>query len=251
MTTLTELDFKAYTPLYLQLQLLIQRQIEGGQLNPGDAVPSESELTQRYQVSRITARQALQGLVREGYIYRQRGRGSFVAHFRADQHSQRHGEVMEELRRRGWVAESRILDFGPTDSPEVYRELLDIREEQWVLAYRRLILANGDPLMVSSVIVVMDKGMEVTRDDLATTSVFPLLRQRYGRDFGHTELAFGAVTASTELAAVLKVPPGSPLLSKDALTRLVDGTRCALGRAFFRGDRYRYFTTVLGLTSDE
>jgi GntR family transcriptional regulator len=234
------LDHQAFTPLYLQLQLLIQRQIEHGDLRPGDTIPSEADLVQRYQVSRVTVRQALQGLVQEGYIYRQRGRGSFVAHSHLDQRSQRHGEVMEELRRHGWSVDSRILDVGPANPAGGYHEILDFASPQWILTYRRLILGNGDPLMFSTVLVVMDQGMEVTQADLESESIFTLFRRRYGRDFGPTEIAFGAVAASDDQAEQLKVHPGSPLLSKESLTRLKDGSRSDLSRSFFRGDKYRY-----------
>ena len=238
------LDRRALVPLYHQLQRLLQEKIDAGALRPGDPVPSESELIRQYQVSRVTVRQALQGLVRDGYVYRERGRGSFVAHRRFEERSQRFGGSMEELRRRGRAVESRILDLGPADVTNVQRELLDIAEDQWLLTYRRLIHSDGQPLMLSTVLVVMDRGVGFTEKDLVSESVVPLLRQRCGVDLGQTELAFGAVNPSEDEAGLLGVSESSPLLLVESLTRTAGGKRRLLSRALYRGDRYKYLTTA-------
>jgi DNA-binding GntR family transcriptional regulator len=98
--------------------------------------------------------------------------------------------------------------------------------------------------MVSTVFVVMDPGMGCTEKQLTSDSVFTILRRRYGVKFGLTEVAIGAVGASTEVAPLLGVAVGSPLLSKESLTRTVDGTRRAVTHSFFRGDMYRYVTST-------
>ncbi|KAA9002015.1 GntR family transcriptional regulator [Affinibrenneria salicis] len=73
------IDKRSYVPFYLQIEQILGQQIQDRQLKPGDPLPTEAELCQQYQVSRMTARKAVDYLVRQGLVERFRGRGTFVA----------------------------------------------------------------------------------------------------------------------------------------------------------------------------
>jgi len=79
VTVLDSIDRNSPIPIYYQLKLLIQEQIKRGEWRPGDKVPTEAELCERYEISRTPVRQALLELVREGVLTRRAGRGTFVA----------------------------------------------------------------------------------------------------------------------------------------------------------------------------
>jgi GntR family transcriptional regulator len=89
-------------PLYHQLYEILRSNITRGEWQPGDMIPPESELIDRYQVSRTTVRQVLDMLVNEGLIYRQRGRGTFVAHPTVEQALVRIISFTEDMRQRGF-----------------------------------------------------------------------------------------------------------------------------------------------------
>ncbi len=73
------IDRNSAIPLYYQLKLFLKRQIESGELAPGDQLPTEAELCDRFSISRAPVRQAMAELARDGLIYRRAGAGSFVA----------------------------------------------------------------------------------------------------------------------------------------------------------------------------
>ncbi|MEI6157324.1 MAG: GntR family transcriptional regulator, partial [Atribacterota bacterium] len=76
---MTILDRKTPIPLYYQLIEMIRKQVETSVLSPGVTIPSERELSEKYHISRPTVRQAIQELVHEGLLYRERGKGTFVS----------------------------------------------------------------------------------------------------------------------------------------------------------------------------
>src|SRR4030095_12768320 len=78
-------DRRADTPLWLQLRLHLKRQIEDGALSPGEQLPSEAELCERFNVSRTVVREALGQLVIDGRIYKIKGKGAFVSERKSDE----------------------------------------------------------------------------------------------------------------------------------------------------------------------
>ncbi len=74
------IDKKAASPIHHQLREILKRKIESGEFKPGDRIPTEYELCEEFSISRAPVRQALAGLVSEGLLYRQKGRGTFVNH---------------------------------------------------------------------------------------------------------------------------------------------------------------------------
>ena len=118
-------------PLYQQLYEMLRGNITRGEWKPGDLIPAESELIEQYGVSRITVRQVLDMLVQEGLIYRQRGRGSFVAHPTVEQVLQRLVSFTDDMRQRGFAPSTRTLfSSGLLPAPE------DIARQLQVAAWR-------------------------------------------------------------------------------------------------------------------
>ena len=73
------LDKGSFTPMYFQIQAQLLKMIQGRQLRAGDPLPSEEELSRAYEVSRMTARHALQSLKSQGFASRHKGQGTFVS----------------------------------------------------------------------------------------------------------------------------------------------------------------------------
>lgn len=73
------IDKSSPLPIYYQIEEQLKRQIENGELKPNDSLPSEREFAERFEISRMTVRQAINNLVNDGYLYRQKGRGTFVS----------------------------------------------------------------------------------------------------------------------------------------------------------------------------
>src|ERR1039458_7809401 len=103
------LDKDLAVPLYHQLQNVLKAEIESARWRPDERLPSEQEIAERFHVSKITVRQALQELAQVGYIRREQGRGTFVARRKFDEGPRELTSFTEEMRRHSLVAASRVL----------------------------------------------------------------------------------------------------------------------------------------------
>ena len=120
-----QIDRSSKLPLYHQLYQILRDEIVRGEWQPGDMIPPESELTERYGISRTTVRQVLDLLVNEGLIYRQQGRGTFVAHPTLEQALVRIVSFTEDMRQRGFKPGTRVLSSGLVQAPETIAQKLE------------------------------------------------------------------------------------------------------------------------------
>ncbi len=119
-----------HLPMYFRIQQSVLEQIQNGNLVPGEQLPSEAELAQKYQVSRITAKRALDELVRMGRAFRQQGRGTFVAQARIREISG-FRSFSEDIRERGLRPSSVVLNLSEIIPEQVTRDRLHILEGNW------------------------------------------------------------------------------------------------------------------------
>ena len=117
-------------PLYHQLYELLRGDILSGRWQPGDLLPPESELMERYQLSRTTVRQVLDMLVNEGLIYRQRGRGSFVAYPTVEQALVRIISFTDDMLQRGFAPSTRVLSSDLVPAPKDIAQRLEVKEAE-------------------------------------------------------------------------------------------------------------------------
>ncbi|WP_200880762.1 GntR family transcriptional regulator [Thermoactinomyces daqus] len=103
---------KSPVPLYYQLKEILQEMIENEELKPGDAVPPERELCEVHGISRMTARKAVMALVNEGVLFREQGKGTFVAEPKPKHLLTRLRSFTEEMEEQGFSVRSEILSFS-------------------------------------------------------------------------------------------------------------------------------------------
>ncbi len=147
-STARTLDRKGFTPLYFQIQRALTEKIDSGELGEGDLLASEWELACAYQVSRMTARQALHGLKISGYASSQRGRGTFVNKPKAEKHLTQLCGFTEDILQRGMVPESCLLEQEVVAASTQLAASLEIEVGTPVMRLRRLRLADGIPIAV-------------------------------------------------------------------------------------------------------
>ncbi|WGI63589.1 GntR family transcriptional regulator [Escherichia coli] len=105
------IDKQSPIPMYHQIMENLKKQIVDGTLAPATLIPSEREYADRFGISRMTVRQALSNLVNEGYLYRQKGKGTFVSRKKFEQPLQGLTSFTEDMRQRGLKASSQLIDF--------------------------------------------------------------------------------------------------------------------------------------------
>ncbi len=232
-------------PLYHQLKTALLREIEGGRWRPGDRIPTEDALIARFQVSKITVRQALRELAQLGYIRREQGRGTFVQGPPLEEGPRDLKSFTSEMRGHGFLATSKVLEQGIIAAPADVAERLDVADASPVFRLRRLRMADGEPMGLQTAYIAMTLVPRIDQLSFVDASLYELLGAHYALYPASARETHQAVPVPEELAPLLRTPSGSPALAAERLTTLADGRPLEYVQSIMRGDRYKI---VLELT---
>lgn len=191
----------------------------------GSKLPSEQELVARFGVSKMTVRQAVAELVKEGFLRRDHGRGTFVTRPRALRRFWTILSFTEEMRSRGLEVENRLLGIRRVRPPEPIRRALRLRPDERVLQVRRLRLAHGQPIAynVSHVPLRRCPGLDrMGRLDLEADSLYLVIQRRYGLRFTRCDRSYRAGTPAPSEARLLGIAARAPVLIVEG-TSFVEG----------------------------
>jgi len=171
---------KAGRPLYLQVRDYIQEQIDGSRWRPGAMIPREKDLCRRLDVSRITVREAMKILVREGKLERVQGKGTFVSSRKLEQRLNKFFSFTTWARQNGIQAESRLLRVEPNERAGSIAKSLGIAPADRVTRIERLRLGDGEPLSLEEIWVPAALCPDLHLKDLARIPLNDILANDYG-----------------------------------------------------------------------
>jgi GntR family transcriptional regulator len=208
-------------------------------LSPGDSIPSERQLSVDLGVSRLTVRAALDDLVREGYLLRRRGAGTFVSEPKVAKGVGTVSSFSDDMRERGMTPASRTLDLQVVTAGARLGRILHVSPSEEVAVIKRLRLADQEPMAIELLHVRQSLVPGLTAADLETNSFYALLNSRYQLEIvGGTQTVEPTVTNEEESNA-LGVPLHSPALLFERVTRAATGDVIEFTSSTYRGDRYR------------
>jgi GntR family transcriptional regulator len=237
--TVRPLDKGGFIPLYFQIQQALMEKIHAGELSEGDSLASEEELARIYQVSRMTARQALHGLKTKGYAFSQKGRGTFVSRPKLEKNIMHLRGFTEDMKHLGMVPSSKLLEQTVVQATADLAEKLKLEVDETVMRLRRLRLADGIPmaLEVSHIPLRRFPGLEKT--NFARQSLYFVLRESFGVRVAYADEVIEALPATREESELLTIPRRASILS---ITRIIITTEeipIEAASSRYRGDRYR------------
>jgi GntR family transcriptional regulator len=213
------------------------------QLSVGDAIPSERQLSADLGFSRLTVRAALDELVREGYLVRRRGSGTFVSEPKIAQELTM-TSFTEDMRRRGMTPGSRTLELRLTPAGARLGRVLNASPSERIVVAKRLRLADRETMAIETLHVREAHVPGLTGKDLEHGSFYELLRSRYGIVIvGGIQTIEPTVTGEEESEA-LGVPLHSPAFLFERVTHSESGKIVEYVRSIYRGDRYRLVTEL-------
>jgi GntR family transcriptional regulator len=160
---------------YREIERFLRTQVAGAR--PGAPLPSEAELCERFSVSRMTVRQALQELTNDGLVERRRGQGTFVAHRPVHRRPGVFLSFTEEMNRRGMQATSRLLAAGMDDPRRSETLDLGLAPGSQVVRIARVRLADGVPVALEDAALVPELR-DVLDEDLGGGSLHAALERR-------------------------------------------------------------------------
>lgn len=227
-------------PLYVQIKQALRGHILDGRYPPLSRMPSESELQVRYGVSRITVRQALGDLQKEGLIFTLQGKGSFVARPKACQNVTRLMGLAESFAPQGIEVLNDVLGLGTVPADEPVAAALGLAPQAPVTEIRRLRRLDREPVSLELTWVGVALGQRLAMADLGTRDVFQVLENDCGIELGHAELTLDAALADAELAQHLGIEPGAPVLHVERLTHDAAGRPLDYEHLYYRADAFQY-----------
>jgi len=231
-------------PLYQQVQRAIAEHIAAGRLVPGQQLPSERRLCARFGISRVTARRALASLVDEGLIQASPGKGWFVSDGHLSEPPNALLSFTALARERGLEPSARVLRQEVRDASMDEAESLQVAPGAQVLELERVRLLDGLPVAVDRALLPLAQCPALADADFTQDSVYEILRSSSQIVPSSAECTLEAAPAGPVVAPLLDLDPSSPVLVSRQTTFDQRGRAVESSRLVYRGDRYRFRTTL-------
>jgi GntR family transcriptional regulator len=214
---ISPLNKNSLIPLYSQLYQRLAAFIESGELKAGDRLPPERELAELLNVSRITTRQAIDALVESGLVYRERGRGTFVAE------PKMRGLIgftsfSEDMKSRGYRPSSLVITQELKQVDTSLQKALKLGPDELAIHLVRLRLANEQPVALQTAYLPYALCPGLEKEDLTHKSLYTILRENYYVNPVWTEAEMEALPATVEEACYLNIEKNDPVLIVNGIT---------------------------------
>ncbi len=230
-------------PLYDQLVDILRERIEN-EMEPGDLLPSERELSERYGLSRTTVRLALKELETLGLITRRHGKGTFVSDLTSKAMDlTTNYSFTEQMRDAGRDPKTVDLEFQTVEAAKTVADRMGLRLGDKVHFMKRLRLADGVPMMVERTYVPASRFVGLTRETLAGKSLYAIIENDYREVIRVAEEEFFATVARQNDAEVLSISEGAPVLQLSRLTYNDQNVVIEYTHSVARADQFKYKVT--------
>ncbi len=230
---------RATLPRHAQIRETIRRRILAGTYPPHSLVPSESQMIAAFGVSRITIRQALGDLQKEGLIFKVPGKGSYVAKPKAFQNLSRLQGFGEAMSPSGYETYSQVLSLRAVGASEQVARRLGLGAAASVYEVQRLRYLNREPISVDVSYFPLSIGERLAQADLATRDIFVILENDLGHALTHADVQIEAISADESLARHLRIDESAPLLRIERLTYAGEQP-IDFEYLYYRGDAFQY-----------
>ncbi len=241
-------------PLYSQIRELLRARILDGTHTPLSRMPSEYELCDLFGVSRITVRQALNDLQKEGLIFKIHGKGTFVSKPKVYQNISSLQGLAESLAQQGYEVINQVHSVHHVAAvPEVATRLA-IEVNAVVTEIKRIRLINREPVSLEVTYVAEKIGRQLEKSDLVTRDIFLILENDLNIALGHATIAIDAILADRQLAQTLRIQENTPIMRIERLTHTEQGSPLDFEYLYYRGDAFQYRLRIdrqRGRSSDE
>ena len=230
-------------PRYSQIINYYKALIDSGKLAESDQMPTEEAIGELFSVSRITVRQALDGLTQDGYIYKIQGKGSFVSSHKTDMQLNHLIGFSDEMRSLGLEPSTRLVEQQLIPAGKVVADALGIAEQQKVYYLVRLRCADGIPMAVEHLHMPFFRFPGLEAADFSG-SLYRSLREKYACETAKAVQRIQAGAATGREAHLLEIKAGAPVLRICRTTYEANGSAFEYVESVYRGDKYVFNVTL-------
>ncbi|WP_353558155.1 GntR family transcriptional regulator [Paraburkholderia terrae] len=227
-------------PLYQQIKDALRSGILDGKYPPHGRMPSESELQEMFEVSRITIRQALGDLQKEGLIFKVHGKGSFVSQPKTIQNITSLQGFAESMSDDGYEIVNRVVSFAFVAANDEVASRLALDPGTKVAEIHRVRLVNREPTSYEITFLPEALGKKLQRADLATRDIFLILENDCGVALGSADLSIDAIPAHAPITRALELKKDAPVLRVERLTYDSNRQPIDFEYLYFKGGTFQY-----------
>lgn len=240
--TPTSIQRNGEAPLYAQIQRDIEIGIATNRLRPGDMIPGEVELANRYGVSRMTVCQALRDLMSEGLLYRTPGKGTFISHSRIQRNEPYITSFFYEMLESGHKPSAQVWsDICSPDQETICQ--LKLKPGELVIVTRRLRFVDDEPVVYQVNTTRHEVCPGLVHEDLSVQSFQYTLEVKYNIRYTEVEESLTSAKPDEVVAHYLGIPTDVPVLVDERILYGIGGMIIGSMRAYLRGDRYTFNLT--------
>lgn len=246
MLTKTEkIDKSVPIPLYFQLKTLILEEIKAGNYKVGSIIPTEKEFSDAFLISRTTVRQAITELVQEGWLYRIKSKGTFIAQPKINQDFIKKLESFnDQIMRAGMTPSTEVLDLKTIRADSAAATNLKLKENDPVIYLYRKRLADGEPIVTIETYLPFSICAFVLEHDLSKERLYSILNQSTETAVFRVKRIVEAVEADKNDEIYLNIKEGKPIQHFSSVGYNAYDRPIEYSLARYRGDRNSFEITV-------
>lgn len=230
---------KGSIPLYTQLEMILRKKIEQGEYCKGDLLPTEKELMETYQVSRVTVRQAMARLVQTGYVRIRRGIGTDVVYDKIEEQIEDVISFTDEMRKHNIFMETSYCCMELVKPGEKVAKALQIPMTEKCYCLKRVRNVEGRPMVYT--VTYLKKIKELpTESHYYTESLYQYLRENHGIWIESGKDTLEAALPSAEIQKYLEIEAQMPIFIRTRQTFLASGEIYEYSKCYYPGNRYKY-----------
>ena len=231
-------------PQYYILKKVLEEKIENEEFPADEPIPSERELMEMYQVSRITVRKAVDELVNEGYLYKIQGKGTYV---KTDERSSNLFAITsctEDVVRMGMKPTKKVMVAELVYANAKRAKALEITQEERVFMLGRILFADQEPLNYTVTFLPEKLFPGIDRHSFDRESLYQVLQEEYGVRLTKARRTIEAILARDEVAEYLDIEEGSPIILFRCVTYgIVNGKEIPVEnfKCYYRTDKFKFY----------
>lgn len=240
------IDHSSALPYYFQLKELLVNEIKKEKLKLEQQIPSEFKLCEQYGVSRTVVRQAISSLVQEGYLNREKGKGTFVTRPKITENLfQNLTGSYEDMLARGIKLITKVLEQSKLEADNEISKKLKLKPGEPVIKVKRLRFIKNKPFALSTTYLPYKICPSLLKENLSKQSLYSILEEKYKLKIAHGHRSLEAVSSDKNTAVLLGVKVGTPLMLLNSISYLEDDRPIEYYSALHRGDRSKFIVSLI------
>jgi GntR family transcriptional regulator len=237
-----QIDKNLHIPLYRQVEQVLEEKIISAEWSVGSQLPTEQELSNIFDVSTITVKRAVIELVNKGYLFRQRGKGTFVLGSVKEQDINSFISLTTESEEQH---PHELISFCVEEADSEIAEKMNLQNDKTVITVKRLKIENNEPMALEFTYLPFARCSNLTPDDINSELIYNVLKNKFNISLGRAKLFIKPFILLEDKADLLQVESGTPVFEWERFTYTKQEEIIEYSKFYVRQDKETYYTEVI------